>query len=974
MTTMVMATGGVGILVTAWLATSALRRARASLRHLIWLAALAAILALPLLERSGLDVEVPIPSAWMHRVERLRAPAPEPTPWVADVASAADAPSPGPTAEIDHAATGDRPANSGARPADTGARPEVAIERGDGYRGPAAGLTAATSSGRGVADALGGARSAADGSSEEGVFRTRPSAADVLGAIWALGLLGLLVTTVVQQLQARRLTVRQVEPVSASARLRFGRLLVGLGIERSVRLVTSSRLRVPATWGLFRATIVLPADYARWSAETLDRVLLHELAHVRRRDCVAYLVGEIARALHWPNPLAWLALHRLKVESERAADDRVLSFTDTPSAYAEDLVSMVRALKGGAVTPRAAIAMASPAGVSSRVRAILDPDQQRGPVAKPVGVIVALVALGLAAAATVLTPVAHARETAGADRGWTAPRASAGSLLPESPAGSSPAELPPSVADAPSRASATDPELETLGRAVLPAATDAAAPQSQERLCVFREGGSRSTSVNMNDDEIRIRWETDDCRVEIDIEGDVEFAADDTDVVAMARGALFEIEERVGRTSRRARLEAGSGGGIDRQYWEDGDPVAWRSAAQRWLAQILPEIFRHSTINAEARVRRMLEEGGPDRVFREVAQIRSDHVTRTYLELMMRLGQLSESDYQRVIEVAGSIDSDHGSASLLMSVIEEAGLRPAFQGPLLRASEGLDSDHERTRVLQALLRSPLSAAQLDAVLRSARSIDSDHNLSQVLSEIAEAGRLDDAGRASFLEALRSIGSDHSKGVVIDAFLDTGPLTDDELAQVLAMTEDIGSDHERGRILRSVAEEYPLTGSQVTAYLTSAARLDSDHEASRTAIAVIDGADFDAEQVGLVLRMADDVGSDHDRGEILIALIERRELTPDEVAGLLAVGRDIGSDHRLGQVLTVLIEEQNLDSAGIEGVLSTLERVGSGHDRMTVMVSLADRFEIGGRALALYEDLADDLSRHERERVLAAVSR
>ncbi|NIR79340.1 MAG: energy transducer TonB, partial [Gemmatimonadetes bacterium] len=60
-----------------------------------------------------------------------------------------------------------------------------------------------------------------------------------------------------------------------------------------------------------RSTVVLPEDYGRWSSGTLDRVLLHELAHVQRRDCSAYLVGELARAIHWPNPLVWLALYRL---------------------------------------------------------------------------------------------------------------------------------------------------------------------------------------------------------------------------------------------------------------------------------------------------------------------------------------------------------------------------------------------------------------------------------------------------------------------------------------------------------------------------------------------------------------------------------------------------------------------------------------------------------------------------------------
>jgi beta-lactamase regulating signal transducer with metallopeptidase domain len=53
-------------------------------------------------------------------------------------------------------------------------------------------------------------------------------------------------------------------------------------------------------------------------------VLLHELSHAKRLDCAARLVGQLACAVYWFNPLAWLALTWLQAESERACDDLVL--------------------------------------------------------------------------------------------------------------------------------------------------------------------------------------------------------------------------------------------------------------------------------------------------------------------------------------------------------------------------------------------------------------------------------------------------------------------------------------------------------------------------------------------------------------------------------------------------------------------------------------------------------------------------
>ena len=56
----VAAFAGIGVLATARVATWVLGSASASLRHLIWTTALAALVAVPMLEASGLQFEVPL--------------------------------------------------------------------------------------------------------------------------------------------------------------------------------------------------------------------------------------------------------------------------------------------------------------------------------------------------------------------------------------------------------------------------------------------------------------------------------------------------------------------------------------------------------------------------------------------------------------------------------------------------------------------------------------------------------------------------------------------------------------------------------------------------------------------------------------------------------------------------------------------------------------------------------------------------
>jgi hypothetical protein len=93
---------------------------------------------------------------------------------------------------------------------------------------------------------------------------------------------------------------------------------------RPVELLESAETDVPITWGFSRSRIVLPEGASRWPLAQKRAVLIHELAHVQRHDALTQLVARIACALHWPNPLAWIAAREMRAERERACDDRVL--------------------------------------------------------------------------------------------------------------------------------------------------------------------------------------------------------------------------------------------------------------------------------------------------------------------------------------------------------------------------------------------------------------------------------------------------------------------------------------------------------------------------------------------------------------------------------------------------------------------------------------------------------------------------
>jgi len=145
-----------------------------------------------------------------------------------------------------------------------------------------------------------------------------------------------------------------------------------LGIREPVELLEAGPRSMPMTFGLMRATILLPADAAAWGEERRRSVLLHELAHVRRRDAVTHLLARAAMAVHWWNPLAWFAWREFLKERERAADDVVLHAGARASDYAGHLLDAARGLQAPGAIGLAAAAMARPSQLEARLGAILD--------------------------------------------------------------------------------------------------------------------------------------------------------------------------------------------------------------------------------------------------------------------------------------------------------------------------------------------------------------------------------------------------------------------------------------------------------------------------------------------------------------------------------------------------------------------------------------------------------------------------
>lgn len=226
--------------------------------------------------------------------------------------------------------------------------------------------------------------------------------AAALAVVYAAGVLLLLARLAVGPFALRRLTRASREVTDPVWRRLLDDASESMAHGRVVRLLRTDRDVMPLTFGTLAPVVVLPASADEWTEDRRRAVLLHELAHIVRADCLIQRLTACACALYWPHPGVWYAARRLRAERELACDDRVIAAGAPARDYAGHLLEIAHAFRA-APAPATALGMARARELERRLLAILDDARNRASIGRGRRSVV------VAAAILVFVPVAVLR-------------------------------------------------------------------------------------------------------------------------------------------------------------------------------------------------------------------------------------------------------------------------------------------------------------------------------------------------------------------------------------------------------------------------------------------------------------------------------------------------------------------------------------------------------------------------------------
>lgn len=142
--------------------------------------------------------------------------------------------------------------------------------------------------------------------------------------------LGLMVRSLLRYKSARKILLScGKEPVPSKLQSWFDQVKKERNITAKVQLVCSQECDIPMTIGILKPMIIFPDTWEEDFGEQSSWLMLqHELIHIQHRDLIVELLGQLAIALHWFNPLSYILYHELSVMRELCCDRSLIGEQD----------------------------------------------------------------------------------------------------------------------------------------------------------------------------------------------------------------------------------------------------------------------------------------------------------------------------------------------------------------------------------------------------------------------------------------------------------------------------------------------------------------------------------------------------------------------------------------------------------------------------------------------------------------------
>lgn len=192
---------------------------------------------------------------------------------------------------------------------------------------------------------------------ESGVQQASGLVAEALKSLpymWLLGSIILMLWLLYTNLSLHRRLRNCRAEVPETINLVFEECKRRMGINREIKIIVQETIETPAIFGVLTPKILITPKTLALNNKEISYILMHELAHYKRKDLLTNYLLLGLQVIHWFNPVIWYCFRMIRRDMEVAADDRVLSVLKhgEEKEYGKALLSVLESFNTSRYLPK----------------------------------------------------------------------------------------------------------------------------------------------------------------------------------------------------------------------------------------------------------------------------------------------------------------------------------------------------------------------------------------------------------------------------------------------------------------------------------------------------------------------------------------------------------------------------------------------------------------------------------------------
>lgn len=417
---------------------------------------------------------------------------------------------------------------------------------------------------------------------------------------------------------------------------------------------------------------------------------------------------------------------------------------------------------------------------------------------------------------------------------------------------------------------------------------------------------SSNKVVNIKSGENSWTSSTNGTTFKIESKGKIEISANDKDITGISDNGYLTLSKTVFGSKHRVDIRA-EGNTLRKRYYQGSREKPWEPTGREWLAEILPELVRSSTLGAASRIERFYKQGGSTAVLQEIADLKSDFVRQHYGDVLLKY-PLSDQQIAEVFQrLSKSITSDYYLAELLSGNLEKGLKNQTTSLAYIKAIDGIASDFYRASVLQDVVKKGENAKiDLKSFLTITGEISSDFYKASVLEVLAKSEGVS-AYQAEYFEIAGTINSDFYRASALNKGFQHIKLTNIGMYNGLKSWSSMSSDFYQQDVMLHLLKKHRLTAeAQKIVLMPIASRMSSALYKNDVLTTFAKTQKMTEENFAIWLSAAATVNSDFYMASTLNSF-SAVDLSETQLAGIFNVVATMSSDFYKADVLTKYAE-------------------------------------------------------------------